>query len=153
MGSPKIRIPRHASVATRVNCMPRKLAFARQHARCLADDDDPYCFYHATPVNNLPAILRDGLQPGTGAVFDTSAWSVGKLFLAYGIEAGFQWQGFVFEMAGEPTALLEIRLTPAQIRRVHVDAVALSEGDECSFYVQFPVSPHQIRVVDSGAAF
>jgi hypothetical protein len=129
-------------------------AFAVKHRACLADDDDPYCFYHATPASNLPSILRDGLHPrGSGHTFDTTSWSAGKLFLAYGIEAGWQWQGFVFEMVLEPVALLEVRLTPAQLRQVHVDELARAEGDTCTFYVNFSVPPSSLCVIDVVAGF
>lgn len=133
--------------------MARLPKFAREHVRCLADDDDPYCFYHATPDKNVDAIMRDGLLPGSGTVFQTADWSTSKLFLAYGYAAGCQWQGFVYEMTGEPVTLLEVRLTPAQMRAVQVDEVSRAEGDACSFYITHPIAPHQLRIVDSGATF
>lgn len=107
-------------------------------------------FYHATPARYLPAIERLGLIPGSGRTFATRSWSVGKVFLSAGWENAVLWQGFIAEQLHEDVAILSVTLPAQQQRRVHVDRVALEEGNMCAFYVEGRIDPKYLAVEDTG---
>ena len=117
---------------------------------CIDYDDDPDVFYHATPAENLSSILREGLKGGAGKTFKTQAWSKGKVFLAYGLNAGRQWQEAVYEMLFGPIALLAVTLSDAQKKALQPDRVARAEGDVCVYFLEASIAPEQIEVVDDG---
>jgi len=115
--------------------------------KCLRKGEDPLLYYHATPTRNLPSIMRQGLRPGDGAVFETRAWSQAKVFLAQGLSAGRMWLEFVNEMTTEACTLLAVQLTLAQQAQLQVDAEARAEGDQCAFYTHVVIPPNALRVV------
>lgn len=129
----------------------KKRAFdPREEGVCLDDLDDPLVFYHATPTQNVPSIVKHGLRPGGGETFSTQAWSKGKLFIAYGLKAGREWLEDIHEQTGlGAVTLFEVRLTPDERDRLKRDHVARKEGDSCTFYATFPIASRALRIVDS----
>jgi hypothetical protein len=123
---------------------------------CGGEDDDPdfydELFYHATPSKLVRLILKQGLVVNRNReeTFNTQGWSKGKIFLSYGFEQAVKWQVYVAEQLLKDVAILGIRLTKDQIEKLKIDTVSEEEGDPCSFFAEYNISPNQIEVVDYG---
>ena len=116
-------------------------------------EDDDNIFYHATPVRNLPSILKRGLQPSSGEQVSFSGlgdWSKGKVFVSAGGEDARMWQEMIFDEVDEPVAVLRLQLTNKQVQKLQVDKVSYQENDPCSFFLTTSIKPSQITVVDTG---
>lgn len=114
---------------------------------CLGSMDH---FYHATAFANVATIAKKGLRPSTGTKSTWGhqrSWSLGKLFLSAGEDAGVAWWRTLRNNGVETPVLLRVDRAIADSTPIHLDPKGSSDV-ECSFFTTRPVPPFVISFYD-----
>lgn len=114
---------------------------------CLGSADH---FYHATAFANMAAIAKKGLRPSTGTQSTWGhqrSWSLGKLFLSAGEDAGVAWWRTLRNNGVDVPVLLRIDRSIADSVPIHLDPKGSSDV-ECSFFTTRPVPPGALSFYD-----
>ncbi len=113
---------------------------------CCAQGERP-AFYHVTSMAALPSILARGIRPGAGQTYTNAPYTAGRIFLAVGWSTATLWADTIGDVLGGSMAILEVSLTPEQLKALKVDDLAYQDGFECSFYLTEVVDPSRVAVV------
>lgn len=134
----------------RHNNQQQQQAYAKQQAEISLRERQDQFYYHVLPKSRLKRVMKQGLVPGSPAVFTNyTNHSEGRIFLCEKEGINF-WKERIEShlFHNDQSQKLSVVRIPKSVVKVEVDPVGTKDSYTPSYFTTTPVSPKNIEIYE-----